>query len=389
MVDSKTKTSHPDIVMLRTKAEAHCLDIKTRSAEINEEREIPKDLVQSLISDGFFRLLLPESLGGFELNHIDFLDVLEIVAGADGSVAWCLNQNNVLATLAAFMPRKLANVIWSDPNVVLSNGQSTDGECVPVEDGYRLNGTWHFSSGSPHAKWAVALTPITGRKSNNNAPEMRNMLIPKEQVTLVDVWDVNGLKGTGSFSFEVEHLYVPEERSFIEGQPPVQCAPLYLIPKTLLFCSGFATIALGIARSAIDFLIEFSGSKIPQDQMNLKDQAFTQRGIGNAEAILRSARSYLRESANCIWNSAVSEGEISMDTRIDLRLSSTHAIRESLRVMDIVYTLGGSSAIFERSPIQRKFQDVRVISQQIQGRLSHYDTAGQYFLGLTPKDSRF
>ena len=106
MVDAKTKTSPPDIVMLRSKTEAHCLDIKTRSAEINDEREIPKDLVQSLISDGFFRLLLPESLGGFELNHIDFLDVLEIVAGADGSVAWCLNQNNVLATLAAFMPRK-------------------------------------------------------------------------------------------------------------------------------------------------------------------------------------------------------------------------------------------------------------------------------------------
>ena len=78
-----------------------------------------------------------------------------------------------------------------------------------------------------------------------------------------------------------------------------------------------------------------------------------------------------------------------MDNRINLRLSSTHAIRESLRVMDMVYTLGGSSVIFESSPIQRKFQDVRVISQQIQGRLSHYDTAGQYFLGLTPKDGRF
>ena len=111
--------------------------------------------------------------------------------------------------------------------------------------------------------------------------------------------------------------------------------------------------------------------------------------MGSAEAILRSARSYLRESANSIWESAVQDGEISMDNRINLRLSSTHAIRESLRVMDMVYTLGGSSVIFESSPIQRKFQDVRVISQQIQGRLSHYDTAGQYFLGLTPKDGRF
>ena len=389
MVDVKRKTPIPDIDMLRGKTEAHCLEILNRSSEINEEREIPKDLINSMKSDGFFRLLVPESLGGFELDHIDFLDLLEIVSGADGSVAWCLNQNNVLSTLAAFMPRNLAKVIWSNPKAVLSNGQSTNAECVPVSGGYKLKGTWHFSSGSHHAEWVVALTPITGRISGKNLPEMRNMLIPKEQVKLIDVWDVNGLKGTGSFSFEIEDLYVPEEKSFVEGQPPIQGGPLYLIPKTLLFCSGFATIALGITRSAIDFLIEFAGSKTPQDQTNLKDQAFTQRGIGNAEAILRSAKSYLREIANRIWESAAGEGEIPMDTRINLRLSSTHAIQESLRVMEIVYSLGGSSVIFERSPIQRKFQDVRVISQQIQGRLSHYDTAGQYFLGLTPQGGRF
>jgi len=389
MVYVKRKKSPPDIEILRAKAQAHCIEISSRSAEINEGREIPNDLIDPMISDGFFRLLVPISLGGFELDHIDFLNLLEIVSETDASVAWCLNQNNVLSTLSAFMPRPLAKYVWADPKVVLSNGQSTNAECISEGSGYQLNGTWHFSSGSRHAGWVVALTPVAGRKSNNNLPEMRNMLIPKDQVRLVDVWDVNGLKGTGSFSFEVKDLYVPEAKSFIEGRPPVESGPLYLIPKTLLFCSGFATIALGVARSAIDTLIEFSRSKTPQDQTNLKEQPFTHRGVGSAEAILRSARSYLRESANSIWESAVQDGEISMDNRINLRLSSTHAIRESLRVMDMVYTLGGSSVIFESSPIQRKFQDVRVISQQIQGRLSHYDTAGQYFLGLTPKDGRF
>ena len=131
MVYVKRKKSPPDIEILRAKAQAHCIEISSRSAEINEGREIPNDLIDPMISDGFFRLLVPISLGGFELDHIDFLNLLEIVSETDASVAWCLNQNNVLSTLSAFMPRPLAKYVWADPKVVLSNGQSTNAECIP------------------------------------------------------------------------------------------------------------------------------------------------------------------------------------------------------------------------------------------------------------------
>ena len=173
----------------------------------------------------------------------------------------------------------------------------------------------------------------------------------------------------------------------MEGCPPLENGALYLMPKSLLFCSGFATTALGVARSGLDSVIELSMAKTPQEQELLRKQPFTQREIGQAEAIWRSANAYLSDSAEAVWESVVKEREISIENRINLRLSSTHAIRESVKVADIAYSICGSSAIFEQSPIQRKFQDVRVISQQIQGRMSHYDTAGRHFSGLDP-DSR-
>ncbi len=357
---------------------------------ITEGREIPSNLASQMAEEGLFRLYIPKSIGGHEIDYIDFLDLVAVIAEADGSVGWCFNQNNVLSTLSAFMPEQLAKEIWSDPTVILSNGPPISPTALPVEGGYLLNGRWNFSSGSRHAKWVVALAPVDGRVlQDGQSPEMRNMMIPKEQVEFIDTWEVNGLRGTGSFSFVVKDLFIPEAHSFVEGMAPREKGPIYVIPKSLLFCSGFATTALGVSRGALNAVIELSSAKTPQEQDLLRKQPFTQREIGQAEAIWRSANSYLRDSAEAVWESAVKDRVIPMERRINLRLASTHAIREAVKVADIAYSLSGATAIFETSPIQRRMQDVRVIAQQIQGRMAHYDTAGQYFLGMDPQSRLF
>jgi len=367
-------------------AEKAAENVLKYSTQINESRQLTEDVAGPMAHSGLFRLLVTKSAGGHEIDYLTMLKIVNIIAQADGSVAWCLNQNNVLGTLSAFMPKDLSEEIWSDQRAILSNGPPIGASAIPVKNGYILNGRWNFSSGSQHATWVVALTPVPGRKSaDNKTDEMRNFILPKSEVNMLDVWHVNGLRGTGSYSFEVHDLFVPERRSFVDGNPPLEDGPLYIMPKTLLFCSGFATASLGIARSALDSVIGLSEAKTPQDQELLMKQSFTQREVGIAEAIWRSAKSYLQDSADAIWESVVNRGELPENERIDLRLSSTHAIREAVKVADMAYSICGSSAIFESTPIQRKYQDVRVISQQIQGRMAHYDTAGRYFLGIDPR----
>ena len=358
------------------------------SDEINIDREIPEVLVNQMLDQGFFRLLVPKSVGGLEISYLDFLEIIFEIAKSDGSVAWCLNQNNVLGTLAAFMPQSLASEIWSNAKSVLSNGPPKLTKSRPVKGGYKLSGRWDFSSGIRHANWVAAVTKMDGKFNLSGADELRYMVVPRASVKLVDLWEVNGLRGTGSFSFEIEDAFIPESHSFVEAKVPIEEGALYHIPRNLLFSSGFATVALGVARSGLNSVKELSRSKEPQEQAMLMEQVVAQRDIGMAEAIWKSCVAYLNESTEAMWESVLEDRAIPIGRRIDLRLASTHAIRESVRVIQIAYGLCGSSAIFERTPIQRCFQDVHAISQQIQGRMSHYETAGQHFLGAEP-NSRF
>ena len=205
-------------------------------------------------------------------------------------------------------------------------------------------------------------------------------------MTFVDVWQVNGLRGTGTFSFEVKDVFVPSERTFNPSDTPREEGALYVMPMLLLFASGFACTALGVARTALDAAVELAGGKRPRlDRNLLRDKPIVQREIGRAEAIWGSARAFLLETASAAWESACQVHALTLEERIRLRLASTHAIRMAAAAVDIVYEVCGSDSIFENKPIQRRFQDAHVITQQIQGRMAHYDTAGQFFLGLEPE----
>ena len=349
---------------------------------IEQERQIPQDVIDAMVDLGLFRLLVPRSVGGLEVDYLDYLAIVQAVATADGSTAWCFNQNNILGTMASLMPEPLAQEIWSDSRSILCNGPPAHSEFKQVDGGYSVSGRWNFSSGSRHATWAVGLERIAD-------PTALTCIIPKGEFTFIDTWQVNGLKGTGSFSFEAKDVFVPSSRVYVEAQTPREDGPLYLIPRSLFFGSGFGMVALGVARSALDAAIEIATRKKPQEQTLLRDQPAIQRIIGQAEATWGAANAFLNEKAVKLWQKALDDHDLPLEHRMELRLASSHAIRQGAQVADMAYSVFGSSAIFESSPIQRKFQDAHAITQQIQGRLEHYDSAGQYLLGFEPSGRMF
>jgi alkylation response protein AidB-like acyl-CoA dehydrogenase len=120
----------------------------------------------------------------------------------------------------------------------------------------------------------------------------------------------------------------------------------------------------------------------------LRDQAMSQFIVGQAEASIRSGRAFLMEAVNDIWNDAKNKGEATIESRVSLRLATTHAIRLAVRLIEDIYTASGGNAIFEGNPIQRHFQDIHVITQHLQGRLAHYELAGSFLLGLPVDEGR-
>jgi indole-3-acetate monooxygenase len=356
--------------------------IAAASPVINEHRQLPQDIVDDMAEQGLFRLLVPATAGGGEIDLLDYVSMTQAIARADGSAAWCFNQNNVLGTIASLMPDSLAQEIWSDPHAIVCNGPPQNTTVTPVDGGHSLTGRWNFSSGSRHSTWVMAA-------AKDEKEDLRIFFIPKPEVEFFDTWQVNGLRGTGSFSFEVKDHFVPTSHSFVELKVARERGPLYVMARSLIFASGFASVALGVARGALDIATETALRKTPQEQAPLKDQLQTHRELGQAEAIWGSARAYLMERVAALWKTATERGEVDMEDRVQLRIAATHAMRLAVDVVDIAYTICGATSIFEANAIQRKFQDAHAITQQIQGRLEHYETGGQYYLGLQPSSRMF
>jgi alkylation response protein AidB-like acyl-CoA dehydrogenase len=150
-----------------------------------------------------------------------------------------------------------------------------------------------------------------------------------------------------------------------------------------MFAAGDAATALGVARSSLDAFLELAGRKRPVNTPGLlRDQPLAQADVGHAEADLRSGRALLTETVREVWDEISASGVISLEHRAALRLATTHAIRLAVQVVDTVYNAAGATAVFESHPIQRYFQDIHVISQHLQSRLSLYQLVGRFHLGL-------
>jgi alkylation response protein AidB-like acyl-CoA dehydrogenase len=231
----------------------------------------------------------------------------------------------------------------------------------------------------------VPVTDAIGEpvRDESGEAEKRIFVFPVDDAEIDEVWNVSGLRGTGSDTFRVSGIFVPENRS--PGLVAVQPGPLYIFNKTNIFSTGFASAALGVARGTLDAFEELSITKAPRGISGvLREQQTVQVHVGIAEATVRSARAYLHEVVRRAWDEAVTRREMTLDTRIQLRLASTFAIRKAAEVVEQIYKLAGTSAIVRGGPIERRLRDIHAITQHIQGREDHFEGPGQYFLGLEP-----
>ena len=368
--------------------------IRSSADQIDAERELPRSLFEALADAGLFRLALPRALGGSELDLPTYVQVIEEIGKADASTGWIVNQCAIFATYAARMPRDLARSIWIDtPRSVVANTPLASAQAVSVPGGYRVTGRQGFSTGCRHAAWLAAHAQIVENgqiRLEGGQPETRYLFVPAAEAELLDTWRVRGMRGTGTHHFAVNDVFVPGKRTVKSVTAPLmETGPLYQIPRTLLFASGDAAVALGMARTCLATFFELAGAKTPRAmQTLLRDQSMIQVSVGQAEAHLRSGRAFLTETVREIWAGVTSTGTISLDQRATLRLATTHAIRLAVQVVDTVYNAVAATAVYEGHLLQRHFQDIHVISQHLQGRLSHYELVGRHWLGLPVDETR-
>src|ERR1700726_87580 len=281
--------------------------IASEADEIERTRRLTPKVTAALIENELYRALLPRSVGGLEVPLETFMQMQEAIAKADASTAWCLGQCSVCAMTAAYLEPDAANEIFNTPPGILAWGAIAH-EVQAVPGGYRANARWDFASGSRQASWLGAHVRIveadgTRRLKPNGAPEIRTILFPATSATMYDVWDVIGLKGTGTDSYSVYNLLVPERFTALRDDPRAvrEKGPLYKLSTHMVFSMGFAATSLGVARATLDAAIELSRSKQPQGLGAMRENNAVQGLIGRTEASLRAARAYLYATPAEVW----------------------------------------------------------------------------------------
>ena len=365
--------------------------IAAHSSRIEHEREISPEVLSALHDARLFRMLLPRSCDGEEVAPAIFMQAIEEIAKADASTAWCLAQGSGSSMAAAYVAPKVAREVFGDPRAVMASGPSgTSAKAVVVEGGYRVTGTWAFASGIRHATVLGAHCNLaeadgTLRLGADGKPVERTVLAPKESGTITDVWHVVGLKGTGSNTYSIADLFVPEDHTFNResAENRRETGPLYRFTTYQLYGTGFAGIALGIARAALDAFIGLAAEKVPYRTMKvLRENAVVQSQVALAEAKLGSSRALLLQTLHALWETASKGENLTLAQRATLRLAASYAIHQSKDVVDTVYHAAGATAIFESNPFERRFRDVHTVIQQVQGQFSNFELVGQVLLGL-------
>lgn len=352
-------------------------------------RRLPEDLARELARAGFFRVFLPAVYGGLDLTPLAALEVFEELARSHASVAWCVWNGNVHWTTVQ-LPKNVALEIFADPDLILANSTRSTGQATIVEGGYQVTGRWSLVSGCQLSSWFILMCIVhengRPRLAPSGTPESRFMFCPARACQIIDTWRVAGLRGTGSHDVVVQDLFVPGRHGSFYTDPIALPDPRYRFPFMSRVVPGLGAVALGIARGAIEALVDLAVDKRAHERrpQPLREDRGAQARLSQAEALIRSARLFLFDTVGRLWDVVMGGGEATVEARAQVRLASWNAVTSAAQAVDLAYLTGGATALYETCPLERAFRDVHAVTQHIGVHPRTLEMAGRVFFGLGP-----
>lgn len=356
---------------------------------MDRRRDLTPEVVKALVDLDMLRLLLPKSLEGQEVTLLEFCEVCEAAAWADASAAWFINQCNVSsASAAAAMDHDVAVGIFDGPQSGVAWGPPYGGsKAIRVDGGYRLTGRWGFASGGRHTQWLGAHSAVQNPDGTPHMrygrPDNRTFLFQRSQAAITDDWYVLGLRGTGSDSYGVDDLFVPDAYAPLRDGPEErrENGPLYPIGSVALYACGFASVTLGLARRLLETLVDLArGRHSRASPTSMARNNAVQLELALHEARLSAARAFLHEAASKVYQESAA-GTLGVDARMRLRLATTFAMKEATDISVACYRAAGTAAILERAPFERRLRDALSASQHVQGAMGMIEMVGRHMLG--------
>jgi alkylation response protein AidB-like acyl-CoA dehydrogenase len=368
-------------------AKAVVPQLRALSAEIEEHRQLPAEVVELLRSTGVFRMGFPEEFGGPGLTSAQQVEVIEVLSSGDTSAGWCamIGMDAGLYALSDAAVREMFPVL----DVIAAGMLPPMGRADRVPGGYRVSGRWSFASGIAHADWvsAGAFVHAGGEqeRSVSGKPYWRVMMVRPDEVELIDNWRATGLAGSGSVDYTISDVFVPEEHTFSLGEP-TRTGPL-AAPDALM--RKMPAVALGVARAALDHARDVAGVK--ENRMTGErwaDDYRVQYAIAECEMDLAAVRRGVYRSLEHRWErmeAGATLDDLTPDERVETMLTRLAAMRQARAVVRRLYALLGTGSIYRSSPMDRWLRDMETMCQHVMAQDQIVQSAGAFLLGGRPR----
>lgn len=344
----------------------------------DEHGALAEPVVEALHREGLFAMWVPRCVrGGYELDPVSSLQVIENVAYGDPSAGWVLMASALaIGTGAAYLQDAAVEELFNGERVPVIAGQGTrPGKAVPNGDGYLLSGAWSFASGIKHGSHIHTLAVI------ETTGEARIFVLPVGQAKLIENWDVLGLRGTGSIDYTIDSVHVPEGYThFATTEEPLRGGSLYTIGIIGFAAIVHAAWACGIGRRILDELVKIVQEKAGRPG-TIADSVSFREQYANVEATYRAARALVYETWADVQNTLDRGDRLSVRQQTLIRLAIAHATWSSHQAALFAYKSAGTGAL-RASTLQRLFRDMHAGTQHITSAPPVYNAIGSELLEL-------
>jgi indole-3-acetate monooxygenase len=366
-------------------------------AETERERRLPTAVVEQLREAGFYRMVVPLALGGLQVDLATYLRVAEIMAEGDGSVGWNLANNAVGQLAALSLPDAGVEEVFSGgpSTIVAGTAVPGGGTAVAVDGGYVVNGRWTFGSGCRESQWMLGNFDLVDedgvRQGLDGKPALYRAFLPSAECSVIETWDMTGMRGTGSHDWSVTDVFVPKHRTIevpgrlLFNQWHRWSGVLYQLPVHALVGPHHSVIATGIARAGIDALTELAGAKIPRGRPGLlRDQPHLQDAVARAEATLGGGQAFRAAAIADIWDTVAAGLPTTLQQRARCRLAASFAVDSARQAMDMMFRAGGTTSTQRLHRLAHCWRDLQVVGQAASTAPEWYALTGRALLGIDP-----
>jgi indole-3-acetate monooxygenase len=367
--------------------------VRSEAEESERLRTLTPAIVEEMWACGLMSSFNPAAAGGVEPSLADMIETWIEMAWQDGSFGWIGIANLPSAfAAAAYLPDEgFAELFIKNDNQIAIGGQFfPNGQGTVVDGGYRLTGAWNFGSGTGHSAYiAAGFMPMDDgqmRWVSEGVPELRVAFVPRDEITFTDGWFVQGLKGTGSYDYNAQDVFVPEYRTMeLFTREPFRgtsaATRMGLMPVT---AAGHASWALGVAKSMLDDVEELAATKVRMSDMaTLASRPTFQKGLAHHVAGWRAARLLVLDAFTAAEASVAEGNDLTPRMRADMRVAAVYATDTARACVEWAHLAAGTTSIREGSRLERAFRDMYTGTQHAFISEKVAIDVAQIWLGIT------